>query len=94
MLVFPEKFCYCTVNDILFTGVLILWNNAKKFFIFIGVFIGSNIILSFIAGLILTNLYHSDGYKGSPIIGTLINVVAAVLAVFVAYKPLKKKDQS
>jgi uncharacterized membrane protein len=71
-----------------------LWNNAKKFFVFIGVFIGSNIILSLIAGLVLTNLYHSDGYKGSPVIGTLINVVAAVLAVFVAYKPLKKKEQA
>ncbi|MGG1631494.1 hypothetical protein [Rossellomorea sp. NRS-1567] len=71
-----------------------MWKKAKKFFIFIGVFIGSNIILSIIAGLILTNLYHSNGFKGSPVIGTLINVAAAVLAVFVAYKPLKKKDQA
>jgi uncharacterized membrane protein len=71
-----------------------LWKNAKKFFVFIGVFIGSNIILSLIAGLVLTNLYHSDGYKGSPVIGTFINVVAAVLAVIVAYKPLKKKEQA
>ncbi|MDT9024461.1 hypothetical protein [Rossellomorea yichunensis] len=71
-----------------------MWKNAKKFFVFIGVFIGSNIILSLIAGLVLTNLYHSDGYKGSPVIGTFINVVAAVLAVIVAYKPLKKKEQA
>ncbi|MGF3103247.1 hypothetical protein [Rossellomorea sp. DUT-2] len=71
-----------------------MWKNAKKFFIFIGVFIGSNIILSIIAGLILTNLYHSNEFKGSPVIGTLINVAAAVFAVFVAYKPLKRKDQA
>ncbi|WRP04871.1 hypothetical protein U9J35_13190 [Rossellomorea aquimaris] len=71
-----------------------MWKNAKKFLIFIGVFIGSNIILGFIAGLILTNLYHSNGYKGSPVIGTLINVTAAILAVFIAYKPLRKKDQA
>jgi uncharacterized membrane protein len=71
-----------------------VWKNAKKFFVFIGVFIGSNIILNLIAGLILTNLYHSNGYKGSPVIGTLLNVAAAVLAVFVAYKPFKKKNQA
>ncbi|MGE6752468.1 hypothetical protein ACQKFO_03420 [Rossellomorea sp. NPDC071047] len=50
-------------------------------------------MLSLIAGVILTNLYHNDGYKGSPVIGTLINVIAAVLAVLVAYKPLKKKGR-
>ncbi len=71
-----------------------MWKNAKKFFVFIGVFIGSNIILSLIAGLILTNLYHNDGFKGSPVIGTSINVASAVFAIFVAYKPFKKKNQT
>ncbi|MGM0751057.1 MAG: hypothetical protein ACQET6_03950 [Bacillota bacterium] len=71
-----------------------MWKNAKKFFVFIGVFIGSNIILSLVAGLILTNLYHNGGFIGSPVIGTFINVASAVLAIFVAYKPFKKKNQA
>lgn len=69
-----------------------MWKNAKKFYVFIGVFLGVSLLLSIIAGLILTNLYTGTGYKGSPIIGTLINVFSAVVAVIVAYKPFKKKS--
>lgn len=72
-----------------------MWKNAKKFFIFIGVFLGVSLLLSIIAGLIITNLYDGTGYKGSPLIGTLINAASAVIAVVVAYKPFKtKRSQS
>ena len=69
-----------------------MWKNAKKFFIFIGVFLGVSLLLSIIAGLIITNLYDGTGYKGSPMVGTLINAVSAVVAVVVAYKPFSKKS--
>lgn len=71
-----------------------MWIHAKKFFMFIGVFIVSNIILSIITGLILTYMYEESGYQGSPIIGTLINVTSAVIAIFIAYKPLKKNERT
>ncbi|WP_179884746.1 hypothetical protein [Bacillus sp. AFS015802] len=48
--------------------------------------------MSIIAGLILTNMYEDTGYKGSPIIGTSINVFSAVVAVWVAYKPFNKNN--
>lgn len=69
-----------------------MWKNAKKFFIFIGVFLGVSLLLSVIAGLIITNMYDGTGYKGSPMVGTLINAVSAVVAVVVAYKPFTKKS--
>ncbi|KPL59904.1 hypothetical protein AM506_07425 [Rossellomorea vietnamensis] len=69
-----------------------MWKNAKKFFIFIGVFLGISLILSIITGLIITYMYDGTGYKGSPVIGTLINGASAVIAVLVAYKPFKKSD--
>ncbi|PFA70734.1 hypothetical protein CN378_00240 [Bacillus sp. AFS015802] len=69
-----------------------MWKNARKFFIFIGVFLGVSLLLSIIAGLILTNMYEDTGYKGSPIIGTSINVFSAVVAVWVAYKPFNKNN--
>ncbi|WP_226675021.1 hypothetical protein [Rossellomorea aquimaris] len=51
-----------------------------------------SLLLSIIAGLIITNLYDDTGYKGSPMVGTLINAVSAVVAVVVAYKPFSKKS--
>jgi hypothetical protein len=63
----------------------------KKFFIFAGVFVGTSILLSIITGLILTYFYTDGGFNGHPIIGTMINVIAAAMAVLVAYKPFNKK---
>jgi hypothetical protein len=39
-------------------------------------------------------MYDDTGYRGSPMIGTFINVLSAVIAVFVAYKPFKKKSHT
>jgi hypothetical protein len=72
-------------------SVKVLWKNAKRFFVFIGVFLGVSLLLSIITGLIITEMYDSAGYRGSHLIGTFINVVSAVIAVIVAYKPFKKK---
>ncbi|CAN7365935.1 MULTISPECIES: hypothetical protein [Rossellomorea] len=46
--------------------------------------------MSIITGLIITYMYDGTGYKGSPVIGTMINGASAVIAVLVAYKPFKK----
>ncbi|BCB04329.1 hypothetical protein [Bacillus sp. KH172YL63] len=71
-----------------------MWKNGKKFFIFIGVFLGISLLLSLIIGFLLTYFYESTGYKGSPLIGTFVSVVSAVLAILIAYKPFKKKIKS
>jgi uncharacterized membrane protein len=63
----------------------------KKFFIFAGVFVGTSIFLSIITGLILTYFYKDGGFTGHPLISTMINVIAAAMAVLVAYKPFNKK---
>ncbi|MEL3974229.1 hypothetical protein AAEO50_18235 [Rossellomorea oryzaecorticis] len=68
-----------------------MWSYFKKFFIFAGVFVGTSILLSIITGLILTYFYTDGSYTGHPIIGTMINVIAAVMALLVAYKPFNKK---
>lgn len=57
---------------------------------FIGVFLAISLALSIIIGLSLTYFYESTGYVGSPLIGTFISVISAVIAIFVAYKPFKK----
>ncbi|MCA1054452.1 hypothetical protein LCM10_05595 [Rossellomorea aquimaris] len=69
-----------------------MWKYVKPFFIFAGVFVGISILLSIITGLILTSFYEEGGFTGHPMIGTLINVVAAAAAVLVAYKPFKKAE--
>ena len=51
------------------------------------------ILLSIGVGLFLTYLYPS-GYGGNPIIGTMINVISAVIAVIIAYKPFEKMKKS
>ncbi|MGR3764641.1 hypothetical protein [Rossellomorea sp. NS-SX7] len=68
-----------------------MWSYFKKFFIFAGVFVGTSIILSIITGLILTYLYKDGGFAGHPMISTLINVIAAAMAVLITYKPFTKK---
>lgn len=70
-----------------------MWSYFKKFFIFAGVFVGTSILLSIISGLILTYFYTDGGFTGHPIIGTMINVIAAAMAVLVAYKPFNKKEK-
>ncbi|XXM74346.1 hypothetical protein ACQ0QQ_10945 [Lysinibacillus sphaericus] len=66
-------------------------NYFKKFFIFAGVFVGMSIVLSIITGLILTYFYEEGGFTGHPLISTLINVIAAGVAVMAAYRPFNKK---
>ncbi|WP_064091251.1 hypothetical protein [Rossellomorea aquimaris] len=70
-----------------------MWKYARKFFVFIGIFVLMTLLLSIVVGLLLTYLYPS-GYGGNPIIGTLINVISAVVAVIIAYKPFKKMKKS
>jgi hypothetical protein len=70
-----------------------LWDYFKKFLIFAGVFVAVSIILSIITGLIITYFYSEGSFTGHPLISTMINCIAAAIAVLAAYKPFRKKGK-
>jgi hypothetical protein len=80
-------------HDFHMNRVISLWDYFKKFLIFAGVFAAASIILSLITGLILTYFYSEEGFSGHPLISTMINCIAAAIAILAAYKPFKKKGK-